>query len=542
MMTTATTTTDYDSYNKNKRVLDPILSLPVPSTVNSVCFVDTSLSSSSSSSASKKQQQQPNDNDDQDEEEDEEDEEEEELCFRSTALLLSRQSQTHHQQQQQQHLLEGRYLVTSQREEGTALLWDLQRQRQISTIRNTNHNIDNNNNHHKNKALCVRRTDNPSRILFQTRRSSGGGGGSIIALHSLEQQSSSSSTSVLRTYSTESFGFCEAAPCIGNQHLAVLPYGDNNNQSFQVVDHRASEAVCTIDTTTITVKKNDEGHHHHAAAAAAGAGAGMITSLAMIQVDNNNNNELLVGCGMENGTVVFHNITTTRGRGGCSSQVYSLLGNSNNNNSNSNKDPVLTLDMTPSSQHTIGNNGNLLEEEEDASLSSSSSSLSSVLVAAGMAGDAVELRELSPQEQARVVVFKANCRYNNPQPHDDSSPWTFQERGRLSTCRLDNQPSQGGKPGVGIVRFRPDDGRILAVGGWDHRVRLFERNHHHHHHRGGGGGGCRPLAILKGGNNGSSISALDWAPDAASSSGLLASASSSDDIVNVVHIWKCYGK
>jgi hypothetical protein len=526
MMTTATTTTNNDYHYKNKRVLDPILSLPVPSTVNSVCFVDTSLSSSSSSSSSssfKEQQQQPNDNDDQEEEE-----EEEELCFRSTALLLSRQTQ------QQQHLLEGRYLVTSQREEGTALLWDLQRQRQISTIRNTNiNNIDNDNhNNHKNKALCVRRTDNPSRILFQTRRSSGGG--SIIALHSLEQQqASTTTTSVLRTYSTESFGFCEAAPCIGNQHLAVLPHG-NDNQSFRVVDHRASEAVVVCKAVE---------------------GSGMITSLAMIQVDNgnnnhnnnNNNNDLLVGCGMENGTVVFHNITTTRGRGGYSSHVYSLLGDGNSNSNNcSNKDPVLTLDMTPSSKHNIANNGNLLEEEEEdavAAASLSSSTMSSVLVAAGMAGDAVELRELSPQEQARVVVFKATNYYNNPQPHDDSSPWTFQERGRLSTCRLDNEPSQGGKPGVGIVRFRPNDGRILAVGGWDHRVRLFERNHHRHHHRGGGGGSCcRPLGILKGSNNGSSISALDWAPDAASSSGLLASASSSDDIVNVVHIWKCYGK
>ncbi len=75
-------------------------------------------------------------------------------------------------------------------------------------------------------------------------------------------------------------------------------------------------------------------------------------------------------------------------------------------------------------------------------------------------------------------------------------------RAKTRTCSV----SSGGKVGVSTCRFRPD-GRVLAVGGWDHRLRIFGRT------------SSKPLAILRG--HESSVTAADWANNAATS-GLLA--------------------
>jgi len=116
------------------------------------------------------------------------------------------------------------------------------------------------------------------------------------------------------------------------------------------------------------------------------------------------------------------------------------------------------------------------------------------------------------------VIFKTTHCFH----HDCKLPkWTFKQRARLSTCRVD-RGSFNGKPGVSICRFRPQDGRLLAVGGWDFRIRLFERSK------------GNAMAILKG--NKGSIVGLDWSPDA-STSGLFASASGNDKSIS---IWQCF--
>jgi len=168
------------------------------------------------------------------------------------------------------------------------------------------------------------------------------------------------------------------------------------------------------------------------------------------------------------------------------------------------KDPILTLDLMPSYVST----------PSDSSFKRSSDAL---LVAAGMAGDAQDVSQLGKDKAGRAVIFKAvYCR-------DDSNnhTWNFKQRARLSTCRVDSE-SYNGKPGISVCRFRPKDGRLLAIGGWDKRIRLFERSK------------GNMMALLKG--NRGSIADLDWAPDSVTS-GLLASASKDDKSIT---IWQCF--
>jgi WD40 repeat protein len=141
--------------------------------------------------------------------------------------------------------------------------------------------------------------------------------------------------------------------------------------------------------------------------------------------------------------------------------------------------------------------------------------ISSAMAIVGMAGDVAEVAELPQSEQGRIALLKVT--------HDRAnSDWNFRIRARLSTCRVDEKSY--GKPGVSICRFRPGDGRLFAVGGWDHRVRLFERSK------------GTAMAILRGHTG--SVNALDWAPDAISS-GLLASTGGED---NQIHLWQCFAK
>ena len=85
-----------------------------------------------------------------------------------------------------------------------------------------------------------------------------------------------------------------------------------------------------------------------------------------------------------------------------------------------------------------------------------------------------------------------------------------------------NNEVAGGKPGVALCRFRPGDGRIFAVGGWDKRLRIFDRS---------AAAKSAPLAILRG--HIQSVNAMDWAPDAAES-GLLATGASDGRI----YVWR----
>jgi hypothetical protein len=221
---------------------------------------------------------------------------------------------------------------------------------------------------------------------------------------------------------------------------------------------------------------------------------------------------MTVLCGMESGSVALFNVLD--GSSASQQPSYHSIGN----------EPVLSLDVVPSTIST----------KADSTSSSSSSSSSScppiaTLIAAGMAGDSAEVAELDESEMGRCVVLKAVR--TTPKQDTDNGGFEFQQRARLSTCRVDKGAAAfGGKPGVNVCRFRSVDGRILAIGGWDHRVRLFERSSSTTNNR-SKKEGFPPLAILR---NESSISSLDWSPDA-NTSGLLASSSN-----KTISIWRCY--
>ncbi|KAG7365872.1 hypothetical protein IV203_028542 [Nitzschia inconspicua] len=452
-----------------KRVLDPILTLPVPSTVNSVCFVSP-LQENYCYDLSK-----PlvlDDNDGNDDDSDSSDDDDEELIFRSSSLV--QKSDDHQYPPSRGHSLtslHGRFLATCHQDSGEALLWDLQRNKRILTIQ-TNRG---------GGGLCVKRTANTSRLVFQTRDNQG-----TVSLHAIDQQQKqqeedATSSSIIRQYSTNHQGFCEAAPCAGDEHLIALPCGEETK--VKVMDHRASEPVATLSV---------DGH-------------GMITSLAMIRHPTGERNVMLC-CGAEDGSIILHDVTQS------SNSATTTTTTSTSTSYSLGKEPVLTVDVTSSQSKNENENEH---------------GTPSFLIGAGLAGDGEEVLELEPSKAGRAVLLKASFapdRSTLPLLNNtDAFGWTVQQRARLSTCRVDE--TSYGKPGVGICRFRPDDGRIFAIGGWDYRVRLFERTH------------GQPLAIIKS-TVGGSLSALDWAPDA-SRSGLLASASRD---VNIIHVWKCYGK
>jgi WD40 repeat protein len=216
----------------------------------------------------------------------------------------------------------------------------------------------------------------------------------------------------------------------------------------------------------------------------------MLTSLAMAQ----SNGTTIIACGMESGTLVFHDLAMLNGSRSNASVVPD-----NPCRLSLSTDPILSLDMTPS----------------PASPQSAPNAVQgSVVAIAGMAGNSEDLAELPERDRGRVAVVKASLRQDG----------LFQARlrARLSTCDVHVRCNEvSGKPGVAVCRFRPD-GRIFAVGGWDKRLRIFDR-----------GAAANPLAILRG--HSKSVNAMDWSSDSAVT-GFLATGSSDGR----VHVWRCF--
>lgn len=388
--------------NERDKSADPILNLPVHSSIASLCFVSHGFS---------------------EKEDDESDSSEESFEFR-TSRLQKAQGESYNSAGKNLNILKNRYLTTCHHD-GTVLLWDLSRREDIAKL-----SLDG-------PCLSLKRFDVTQKIMCQTRDLNG-----TVSILDINRE-----FCVENQLETFSQTFCQAAPCIGNRNLLALPSRQDN--TFTVVDLRSN-----IPIDIMPIENN-----------------GMLTSLAMAVGDRG---RPIVACGMESGSVIFHHLTDghTRKRG-----VHSLS-----------KDPVLSLDLFPSSNPL------------------------SVLAVAGMAGDAAEIGEVPKSEQGRIALLKAT--------HTDD--WNITMRARLDTCRVDD--TSYGKPGVGICKFRPVDGRLFAVGGWDHRIRIFERSQ------------GKAMAILRGHTD--SVDCLDWATDA-HQTGLLASASSKE---NRVYLWQCFAK
>lgn len=197
---------------------------------------------------------------------------------------------------------------------------------------------------------------------------------------------------------------------------------------------------------------------------------GMLSSVAMCMTDQNGHGipRPMVACGMESGSLFFHDLGMSSRH--CEVQVSAR------------KDPILGMDITSSS--------------------------SGALAVVGLGADTSDLLELSEDKQGTVALVKVGTN------KDDSL--SAHLRAQVGTCDLEG----GGKPGVNTARFRPD-GRLFAIGGWDHRLRIFDRVK------------ANPLAILRGHN--ASVKAIDWAPDSASS-GLLATGGGDGKIL----LWQCF--
>jgi WD domain, G-beta repeat len=545
------------SSRSQRRVLDPILSLPIPSPASSLCFVSPSRNVNTFDSNSNADHVDDDDDD--------------EIMFRSSALLSQNKqhSTTLSVSEAACSTLDGRFLVTCHHD-GTALLWDLKIQKQSSiplapssssssTSSRTNTNPSSA--YRRDGAgLAVRRTEDPSRFLYQTRDERG-----TVSLHECERleavgkagATSNTSSSIIRQYDTFSSGFCQMAPCCGNQHLLALPYesptrSNNDKTSIMVVDHRAKDPVANIFISN--------GNKHGLITSLGFSMGGGVKSKQPTEDDQKKDipssdgggsygsDRPIVACGMESGTAFFYDLSMP-------SQCINVDGVSDISTQHQQsslpystcslgKEPILTMDLIPSTPVSSSSRKTLLATEGSPVVSQPSFHASSVLVVAGLAGDAAELERLSKDEAGRVVLFKAtttkfgdilNQQDNSPDATTNSARFQFQHRARLSTLKIENDDNgpearssnvsvgvSAGKPGVSICRFRPRDGRLFAVGGWDRRVRLFDRSD------------GKRMAILKG--HAGSVSAFDWSHDA-DSSGLLASSGSGTKIINV---WQCF--
>lgn len=337
-------------------------------------------------------------------------------------------------------------------------------------------------------GLSVRRVqDNNSamhRFLYQTRDPYG-----TVSLHDLQRPDNP--ILQMQTYSSS---FCAMAPCSvvgqgmsigGEQNLVALPTEDH---SVAVVrDMRcnpSSNPAYRISIGGDNVQGFHGGRNKY----------GMLTSLALSLQESSQ--RMVLGCGMENGSAVFYDLSGDRScinpwkvdsdsRFMCSAKLG--------------KDPVLCLDLASSSstkRHGDGHNERNLR-------------VPSLVAVGGCAGDAEEASELPEQDQGTVSVIKVKLAGDAQQPNPQSAVCTTMKasiRSKTQTCSL----SSGGKIGVSTIRFR-SDGRIFAVGGWDKRLRLFDR------------ASTIPLAILHGHED--SVVAVDWSENAAVS-GLVATGAS----------------
>jgi len=562
---------------RRKRVLDPILSLPVTSPVSSLCFVSPNTYQNGLTSAhndddsdddSDEIDDRADDNGDSDSDSDSDDEE---VVFRSSTMLggeaVSPDSTTLPSNSSSfgtsstttttTRNLNGRFLVTCHHD-GGLLLWDLNLQqptslsvmthlKSSSTATTTTTTTCNNN---RGPGLAVRRTDNSSRFVYQTRDAK-----STVSLHAVD-----TTTTIVRSYETFSEGFCQVAPCCGNEHLLAMPCGSastrgrNDDRSVVIVDHRAKDPAVKI---SISSSQSNVGRNNnsHGMVTSLGLSVGGVESEQQHTQKQQRSDRTILACGMESGTSLFYDLAMPshpmEEYDGSSDFAFDLSPRQQHIESpfsvcSLGNEPILSMDLTPSRPKT-----QTTSTEHDTSPNGESSLQSSaVLAIAGLAGDAAELERLSKEQAGRIVLFKATVPNVagidlSTTSRSASSHFHFQQRARLSTLSIDGDNSNNeksivpvkyenigtkkrmgvsaGKPGVSICRFRPQDGRLFAVGGWDRRVRLFDRTH------------GKAMAILRGHDD--SVSAFDWSHDA-DTSGFLASSGRGTKIVN---IWQCFG-
>ena len=392
---------------------------------------------------------------------------------------------------------------------GTCYIWDIGRRQIIDTISSSSSSSSCRS--WNGPGLTIRRlstsdddTQTDHRFFYQTRDDNG-----TITLHDSSQQTYHQGIQTISCYSQS---FTSAAPCHGNSNLIVIPCCEHSH--VMIRDWRMPSAHHPVayfhgGTGMILTNENDDNDtdDHYNFCETTGARAkqyGMVTSLAMST--SMNKSKTLIACGMENGSVVYHDLSMISSRKNVAQYQPCAI-------SLSTSEPILALDMMPSNRSTVKNN-----KEE-------SYTLSSFVTVAGMAGNEEDLVALPEQERGRIAVLKTTI--------DDDARIQVRLRSRISTndmmlttgSTMESSTSLRGKPGIGQCRVRPD-GRLFAVGGWDKRVRIYDRNTKVPN-------ATTPLAILRG--HSEIVNTIDWSCDTIHS-GLIATGSSDGK----VHIWRCF--
>lgn len=346
------------------------------------------------------------------------------------------------------------------------------------------------------RRLGIGSADGSNEFLYQTRDRLG-----TVTFHDLNRPSTP-----LLTLHTHSTTFCAISPCHigaeppvegasigGARHLVALPTAEH---SVAIVrDLRCNPQ----DNPAWRVAVGDD---YISSMYGTRRKYGMTTSLALCLQESTNN--IVLGCGMENGSALFYDLGALgRGRDPWWIEPGKEAVNDHNIDprfmcsTSLGNDPILCMDLVSSRSAEM-----CPEIMEDNSHYSSKTKAASLVAVGGCAGDANALSELPENEQGTVSTIKVKLADDSATDSANASIMRASVRSKTRTCSIDS----GGKVGVSICQFRPD-GRIFAVGGWDHRLRLFSRT------------SSKPLAILRGHDE--SVTAIDWASNAALS-GLLA--------------------
>ena len=447
------------------------------------------------------------------------------LQFRCSNLLLGPSHHTNNKDnkiiqtyQQASHISAASYdslsgaVLASCHQDGSCKLWDLATRRCI--VKDICRE-----NPRGGSGLALRRLGNDGldneahQFLYQTRDPLG-----MVSLHDLNRP-----CTPLVDIHTFSSSFCAMSPCqIGSNvlnHGSAILGGAHNLVALPTEEHSVAvvrDLRCNPQSNPAwTVSVGDE---YISSMYGTRRKYGMLTSLALCLQDTTQ--RIVLGCGMENGSALFYDLgaighgrepwwvdpgknqvkesdTVIDSRYMCST----TLG----------KDPVLCLDLASSYEHSDNGTNNEID------LTTKGNKAASLVAVGGCAGDADELSELPEKEQGTVSTIKVKMvDESSAAESSDSSSMKASIRAKTRTCSIDS----GGKVGVSICRFRPD-GRVFAVGGWDHRLRIFGRT------------SSKPLAILRGHQE--SVTAMDWTGNAAFS-GLLATGAGDGKVC----IWRVF--
>jgi len=330
-------------------------------------------------------------------------------------------------------------------------------------------------------------------FLYQTRDIDG-----TVTIHDVN--GSDSPCKIVSAFKSYSQTFCAATTSMSCQNIIAMPSAHESFVTLRDLRVNPMDAPIAVIHGAGVADRHDWRKE------------GMLMSLSLCNTDSDGDGDgsggtKVLGCGMESGSIFFHDLTMMGRRAPllkCTTSDDELCYEQSNFTSiKLGNDPILCLDSCSSCDYASNTKTKFGRERKDRNKKTNS-----IVTIAGIAGDAAELLALPTQERGTVAIVKTTfsaCREKKqPGAHTDARNTSSREntamktriRARVGTCKLSEDISQGGKPGVGACHFRPD-GRVFAVGGWDKRVRIYSRTT------------ANLLAVLNGPND-DAVTCLDW--------------------------------